>query len=167
MSIKIGDKFPSGVFRVKGIDGIKEVTTAEYFDNKKIVLFALPGAFTPTCSAKHLPGFINNYSAIIDKGISNVGCMAVNDPFVMHAWGEVNGVESRIDMLSDSDCSISVSLGLDMDFGKVMGHRSKRFAMIVDNNIITQLFVEEVGAFEVSSAENILNNLYHILYFIN
>ena len=159
MSIKIGDKFPEGVFRVKGSDGIKEITTNEYFTNKKVVLFGLPGAFTSTCSAKHLPGFMNNYSLFIDKGISNVACMAVNDPHVMQAWGQVSGADNMIDMLSDSDCSVSVSLGLDMDFGKVMGHRSKRFAMIVDDNIITQLFVEEVGAFEVSSAENVLSNL--------
>jgi len=159
MSIKIGDKFPEGVFRVKGSDGIKEITTDEYFTNKKVVLFGLPGAFTSTCSAKHLPGFMNNYSSFIDKGISNVACMAVNDPHVMQAWGEVSGADNMIDMLSDSDCSVSVSLGLDMDFGKVLGHRSKRFAMIVDDNIIMQLFVEEVGAFEVSSAENVLSNL--------
>ena len=159
MSIKVGDKFPSGVFRIKGSDGIKEITTESYFDNKKVVLFALPGAFTPTCSAKHLPSFIKNYSAIMGKGVANVACMAVNDPHVMNAWGEVSGVDNKIDMLSDSDCSISVSLGLDMNFGKVMGHRSKRFAMIVYNNIVTQLFVEEIGAFEVSSAENILQNL--------
>ena len=159
MSVKIGDNFPSGIFRIKGSDGIKEITTEEYFDNKKVVLFALPGAFTPTCSAKHLPSFIKNFSAIKNKGVSTVACMAVNDPHVMLAWGEVSGVDNKIDMLSDSDCSISVSLGLDMDFGKVMGRRSKRFAMIVDNNIITHLFVEEIGAFEVSSAENILNSL--------
>ena len=159
MSIKIGDNFPTGVFRIKGTDGVKEISTEQYFDNKKVVLFAVPGAFTPTCSAKHLPGFIKNHNAITDKGISAVACMAVNDPHVMHAWGEVSGVSNKIDMLSDSDCSISVSLGLDMDFGKVMGHRSKRFAMIVDNNIVTQIFVEEIGAFEVSSAENILQNL--------
>ena len=159
MSIKIGDKFPEGVFRVKGSDGIKEITTDEYFTNKKVVLFGLPGAFTSTCSAKHLPGFMNNYSSFIDKGISNVACMAVNDPHVMQAWGQVSGANNMIDMLSDSDCSVSVSLGLDMDFGKVLGHRSKRFAMIVDDNIIMQLFVEEVGAFEVSSAENVLSNL--------
>ena len=159
MSVKVGDNFPSGVFRIKGSDGIKEITTKKYFDNKKVVLFALPGAFTPTCSAKHLPSFIKNYSAIVSKGVANVACMAVNDPHVMQAWGEVSGVDNKIDMLSDSDCSISISLGLDMDFGKVMGHRSKRFAMIVDNNTITHLFVEEIGAFEVSSAENILNNL--------
>ena len=159
MSVKVGDNFPSGIFRIKVNDGIKEITTETYFDNKKVVLFALPGAFTPTCSAKHLPSFIKNYSAITSKGVSNVACMAVNDPHVMQAWGEVSGVDNKIDLLSDSDCSISVSLGLDMDFGKVMGRRSKRFAMIVDNNIITHLFVEEIGAFEVSSAENILNSL--------
>ena len=159
MSIKVGNNFPSGIFRIKGSDGIKEITTEKYFDNKKVVLFALPGAFTPTCSAKHLPSFIKNYNAIINKGISTVACMAVNDPHVMQAWGELSGVDNKIDMLSDSDCSISVSLGLDMDFGKVMGHRSKRFAMIIDNITITQLFVEDVGAFDVSSAENILNNL--------
>ena len=159
MSIKVGNNFPSGVFRIKGSDGIKEITTEKYFDNKKVVLFALPGAFTPTCSAKHLPSFIKNHSSIISKGVANVACMAVNDPHVMQARGEVSGVDNKIDMLSDSDCSISISLGLDMDFGKVMGHRSKRFAMIVDNNTITHLFVEEIGAFEVSSAENILNNL--------
>ena len=159
MSINVGDQFPSGVFRIKDNGAIKEISTEEYFNNKKVVLFALPGAFTPTCSAKHLPGFINNYGSIVDKGITSIACMAVNDPHVMHAWGEVSGVDNKIDMLSDSDCSVSMSLGLDMDFGKIMGHRSRRFAMLVDNNVIMKLFVEEVGAFEVSSAENMLNNL--------
>ena len=159
MSIKVGNNFPSGIFRIKGSDGIKEITTEEYFDNKKVVLFALPGAFTPTCSAKHLPGYIRLYDKMIAKGVSSIGCMAVNDPHVMKAWGDVSGVDGKIDMLSDSDCSISKSLGLDMNFGKVLGHRSKRFAMIVDNKVITHLFVEEVGAFEVSTAENILESL--------
>ena len=159
MSINVGEKFPLGTFRIKDSEGVKEVSTELYFKSQKVVLFALPGAFTPTCSAKHLPGFINNYEKIISKGVSKVACMAVNDPHVMNAWGEVSGVEGKIDMLSDSDCSISTSLGLDMNFGKILGHRSKRFAMIVDNNIILKLFVEEVGAFEVSTAENIINNL--------
>ena len=159
MSIKAGEKFPLGSFRIKNSEGIQEITTEQYFKSQKVILFALPGAFTPTCSAKHLPGFINNYEKIVKKGVSRVACMAVNDPHVMNAWGEVSGVDGKIDMLSDSDCSISKSLGLDMNFGKILGHRSKRFAMIVDNNIITKLFVEEVGAFDVSTAENILNNL--------
>ena len=159
MSINAGDVFPSGILRIKNDEGVIEVNTESYFKDQKIILFAVPGAFTPTCSAKHLPGYIKLYDAIIAKGISKLACMAVNDPHVMKAWGDVSGVENKIDMLSDSDCSVSVSLGLDMHFGKVMGHRSKRFAMMVDNNIITQLYVEEVGAFDVSSAENILSHL--------
>ena len=159
MSINVGDNFPSGIFRIKNTEGIKEIETEQYFKLKKVVLFALPGAFTPTCSARHLPSYINEYEAIMKKGVSKVACMAVNDPHVMHAWGEVSQVDDKIDMLSDSDCSISQSLGLDMNFGTVMGHRSKRFAMIVDNNIIIKLFVEEIGALEVSTAENILKNL--------
>ena len=159
MLINAGDKFPLGIFRIKDSEGVKEISTEQYFKSQKVVLFALPGAFTPTCSAKHLPGFINLHGKIISKGVSKVACMAVNDPHVMNAWGEVSGVDGKIDMLSDSDCSISISLGLDMNFGKVLGHRSKRIAMIVDNNIIIKLFVEEVGAFEVSTVENIINHL--------
>ena len=159
MTIKVDETFPSGVLRFKDDEGVKEIKTEEYFDNKIVVLFAVPGAFTPTCSAKHLPGYIRLYDQIIAKGVSSIGCMAVNDPHVMKAWGDVSGVDGKIDMLSDSDCSISKSLGLDMNFGKVLGHRSKRFAMIVDNKVITHLLVEEVGAFEVSTAENILESL--------
>jgi len=159
MSINAGENFPLGTFRIKDSEGVKEVSTELYFKSQKVVLFALPGAFTPTCSARHLPGFINNHEKIISKGVSKVACMAVNDPHVMKAWGEASAVDGKIDMLSDSDCSISTSLGLDMSFGKILGHRSKRFAMIVDNNIIIKLFIEEVGAFEVSTAENIINNL--------
>ena len=159
MSTNIGDNFPSGIFLIKDNEGIKEVRTEDYFKNKKVVLFALPGAFTPTCSAKHLPGYIKFYQEIKDKGVDIIACMAVNDPHVMRAWALANAVEEKIDMLSDSDCSVSESLGLDMNFGKVMGRRSRRFAMIVEDNVITKSFVEEVGAFEVSTAENILKNL--------
>ena len=159
MSIDIGNDFPSGIFLIKDGEGIREVKTEEYFKSKKVVLFALPGAFTPTCSARHLPGFIKFYQEIKDKEVDIVACMAVNDPHVMYAWGLANKVEGKIDMLSDSDCSVSVSLGLDMNFGKIMGRRSRRFAMIVEDNVITKSFVEEVGAFEVSTAENILRNL--------
>ena len=159
MSTNIGDNFPSGIFLIKDNEGIKEVRTEDYFKNKKVVLFALPGAFTPTCSAKHLPGYIKFYQEIKDKGVDIIACMAVNDPHVMRAWALANEDEGKIDMLSDSDCSVSESLGLDMNFGKVMGRRSKRFAMVVEDNVITKSFVEEVGAFEVSTAENILKNL--------
>ena len=159
MSNNIGNNFPSGIFLIKDNNGIKEVKTDDYFKSKKVVLFALPGAFTPTCSAKHLPGYIKSYQEIKDKGVDIIACMAVNDPHVMHAWGIANKVEDKIDMLSDSDCSVSVSLGLDMNFGKIMGHRSRRFAMIVDDNIIKKSLVEKVGAFEVSTADNILKYL--------
>ena len=159
MSTNIGNNFPSGIFLIKDNEGIKEVRTEDFFKNKKVVLFALPGAFTPTCSAKHLPGYIKFYQEIKDKGVDIIACMAVNDPHVMRAWALANAVEEKIDMLSDSDCSVSESLGLDMNFGKVMGRRSRRFAMVVEDNVITKSFVEEIGAFEVSSAENILKNL--------
>ena len=159
MSVKIGDTFPSGVFVSKDNDGIKHINIEEYFESSTVVLFALPGAFTPTCSAKHLPGFLNNSEKFVLKGVSKIACMAVNDPHVMKAWAEASDVNNKIDMLSDPDCSISKSLGLDHNFGKVMGHRSKRFAMIVKDKIITKLFVEEIGAFEVSNAENVLDNL--------
>ena len=159
MSTNIGNHFPSGIFLIKDNEGIKEVRTEEYFKNKKVVLFALPGAFTPTCSAKHLPGYIKFYQEIKDKGVDIIACMAVNDPHVMRAWALANEIEEKIDMLSDSDCSVSESLGLDMNFGKVMGRRSRRFAMVVEDNVITKSFVEDVGAFEVSTAENILKNL--------
>ena len=159
MSIGVGDSFPSGTFLLKDHEGVKHISTEEYFNSKKVVLFALPGAFTPTCSAKHLPSYIKNYEQILEKGVNVVACMAVNDPHVMRAWGESNSVVGKIDMLADTDCSISEALGLDMDFGKVMGRRSRRFSMVVENNIISKLFVEEVGAFEVSSAENMLKHL--------
>ena len=159
MTISLGDSFPSGTFLIKDNDGVKHIKTEEYFKSKKVVLFALPGAFTPTCSAKHLPSYIKNYKQIIEKGVSVIACMAVNDPHVMRAWGDANEVFEKIDMISDADCSISESLGLDMDFGKVMGRRSRRFAMVVENNIIMKLFIEEIGAFDVSSAENMLKHL--------
>ena len=159
MTISLGDSFPSGTFLIKDNDGVKHISTEEYFKSKKVVLFALPGAFTPTCSAKHLPSYIKNHKQIIEKGVSVIACMAVNDPHVMRAWGDANEVIEKIDMLSDADCSISESLGLDMDFGKVMGRRSRRFAMVVENNIIIKLFIDEIGAFEVSSAENMLKHL--------
>ena len=159
MSTNTGNNFPSGIFLIKDSEGVKEVKTDDYFKSNKVVLFALPGAFTPTCSAKHLPGYIKYYQDIKDKGVDIIACMAVNDPHVMRAWGLANEVEGKIDMLSDSDCSVSQSLGLDMNFGRIMGHRSRRFAMIVDDNVIKKSFVEEVGAFEVSTAENILKNL--------
>ena len=160
MKIKEGERLPaSEFFYLDNNNAVRTVDTSTLLKGHKAIMFAVPGAFTPTCSAKHLPGYFRLYDQMIAKGVSSIGCMAVNDPHVMKAWGDVSGVDGKIDMLSDSDCSISKSLGLDMNFGKVLGHRSKRFAMIVDNKVITHLFVEEVGAFEVSTAENILESL--------
>ena len=159
MSIGVGDSFPSGTFLFKDHEGVKHISTEEYFKSKKVVLFELPGAFTPTCSDKHLHSYIKNYEQILEKGVTVVACMAVNDPHVMRAWGEANSIVGKIDMLADTDCSISEALGLEMDFGKVMGQRSRRFSMVVENNIISKLFVEEIGAFEVSSAENMLKHM--------
>ena len=159
MKILVGQKMPNATLSYFGSDGVSHIELTDLLEDKKAVIFALPGAFTPTCSAKHLPGYIKYYQDIKDKGVDIIACMAVNDPHVMRAWGLANEVEGKIDMLSDSDCSVSQSLGLDMNFGRIMGHRSRRFAMIVDDNVIRKSFIEEVGAFEVSTAENILKNL--------
>ena len=155
--INEGHKFPSGSLLFKDNAITKEINTDEFFKNKKVVLFGLPGAFSGTCSQKHLPGFIKYADTIKDKGY-DIACISVNDPHVMKAWGDISGVESKISMLSDSDCSITKALGLDKDFGKAMGIRSKRYAMIIDNGIINKNFVDESG-FNFSSAENILKNI--------
>ena len=160
MSTYIGNNFPSGIFLIKDSEGVKEVKTDDYFKSNKVVLFALPGAFTPTCSAKHLPGYIKYYQDIKDKGVDIIACMAVNDPHVMRAWGLANEVEEKIDMLSDPDCSVSEALGLDHYFGKVMGRRSRRFAMVIEDNIIKTIKAEEDTAnCEISAAENFIKEI--------
>ena len=158
MSTNVGNNFPSGIFLIKDSEGVKEVKTDDYFKSNKVVLFALPGAFTPTCSAKHLPGYIKYYQDIKDKGVDKIMCFAVNDPHVMKAWAEQNDVFGKIDMISDPDASYTKEIGLDF-YTPHMGIRSVRFAMIIDNKVITHLFVEEPGVFDVSSAENIIKHL--------
>ena len=160
MIIKVGDKIPSATLMQMKDGGPKPVTTSELFDGKKVVLFALPGAFTPTCSAKHLPGFIQNADAIHQKGVDTIACLSVNDAFVMGAWGESQGAGSKVVMLADGNGDFTRQLGLEMDATKFgMGQRSKRYAMIVDNGVVTALNVEEPGAFAVSSAEHVINQL--------
>jgi glutaredoxin/glutathione-dependent peroxiredoxin len=160
MTIKVGDKIPSATLMQMKDGGPKPVTTSDLFDGKKVVLFALPGAFTPTCSAKHLPGFIQNADAIHQKGVDTIACLSVNDAFVMGAWGESQGAGSKVVMLADGNGDFTRQLGLEMDATKFgMGQRSKRYAMIVDNGIVTALNVEEPGAFAVSSAEHVINQL--------
>ena len=156
MSIQVGDHIPSAVLSQMQTNGPQPVTTTEYFTGRKVVLFAVPGAFTPTCSAYHLPGFVEHAGDFSAKGIDAVGCMAVNDVFVMHAWGKHSNA-SGIDMLADGNGEFTQALGLGMDasaFG--MGHRSQRFAIVADDGVVTHLLVEAPGEFRVSSAESVL-----------
>jgi len=160
MAIKVGDKVPAAKLQIKTKDGVQTTTTDELFGGKKVVLFALPGAFTPTCSAKHLPGFVNNFQAIKAKGVDAIACLSVNDAFVMDAWGKDQNVEDKVMMLADGNADFTKAVGLTMDgTGYGMGTRSQRYAMIIDKGVITALNVEAPGAFEVSSAESILKAL--------
>ena len=156
MSIQIGDRIPVAVLSQMSENGPQPVSTSDYFSGRKVVLFAVPGAFTPTCSAYHLPGFVEQAAAFNDKGIDAIACMSVNDVFVMDAWGKSANADG-IDMLGDGNGEFSEALGLEMDasaFG--MGTRSQRFAFVADDGIITQLFIEAPGEFKVSSAESVL-----------
>lgn len=157
--IQKGDKIPAGSFKVMGADGPADVSTDELFSGKKTVLFAVPGAFTPTCSAAHLPGFVVNADAIKAKGVDNIICMSVNDVFVMGAWGESQNAEHII-MAADGNGEYATALGLTMDgSGFGLGTRSQRFAMIADDGVVTHLAVEEGPGLEKSSAEAIMEQL--------
>ena len=160
MAIQVGEKIPKATFKSMGADGIQDVTTDALFAGKKVVLFALPGAFTPTCSAKHLPGFIEKSKDISAKGVDTLACLSVNDVFVMGAWGEAQAVGDKVLMLADGNGEFSKAVGLDFDGSKFgMGVRSQRYAMIVEDGVVTHLAVEKPMAFEVSSAESILQAL--------
>ena len=159
MTIAVGDKIPSVTVQHKTADGIDQVSTDDYFAGRKVVLFAVPGAFTPTCSQKHLPGFVANADALKAKGVDEIACIAVNDAFVMDAWGKDQGAEGKVTMLADGSAKLAKALGLDMDLTeRGMGPRSKRYAMVVDDGKVTALNVDESG-FEKSSAETILGAL--------
>ena len=159
MTIQANDAVPSSKVKIVVKGEASEVNTAELFANGKSVLFGLPGAFTPTCSKAHLPGFVVGADTIKAKGVERIVCMSVNDAFVMGAWGNASNAE-EITMLADGNCDFSKALGLDFDgSGFGMGQRCKRFAAIIDNGTVTHVFVEGPGEFEVSSAENVLKNL--------
>jgi peroxiredoxin len=160
MAIQSGEKMPAGVFGVMTDAGPGAMSTDELFAGKKVVLVSVPGAFTPTCSANHLPGFIEHADAIAAKGVDTVACMAVNDVFVMDAWGKDRGVGDSVVMLADGNGEYAKALGLEMDgtaFG--MGMRGQRFAMIVDDGTATHVAVEAPGQLDVSKAEAILGQL--------
>ena len=160
MAIKVGDKLPSVKLKTMTKDGMKEMTTDEIFGSGKTVLFALPGAFTPTCSAKHLPGFVGKAADIKGKGVSKIACLSVNDAFVMNAWGKDQNVGDNVMMLADGNADFTKAVGLEMDgSGFGMGLRSKRYAMVVENGVVKHLAVEAPGQFEVSSADAVMKAL--------
>ncbi|MBI1778465.1 MAG: peroxiredoxin [Proteobacteria bacterium] len=160
MTIKVGDKVPAAKLRQMTSDGAKDVIPTELFANKKVVLFALPGAFTPTCSAKHLPGFRDKAADLKGKGVDMIACLSVNDAFVMDAWGKSQNVGDKVVMLADGNGDFTRAVGLEMDgTGFGMGKRSKRYAMVIENGVVKQLEVENPGEFKVSSAEHILSVL--------
>ena len=160
MTIKVGDQVPSMKLMMGTPDGPKETTTDEIFKGKKVVLFAVPGAFTPTCSVKHLPSFVQHADALKAKGVDTIACIAVNDAFVMAAWAKESGVDGRITMLADGSAAFTKAIGLELDLvGRGMGTRSQRYALIAQDGNVTHLAVEQPGGFEVSKAESILANL--------
>jgi peroxiredoxin len=160
MAIQVGDKLPEATFSAASADGPKPMTTDEVFKGKRVALFAVPGAFTPTCSARHLPGFKDHAADLKAKGIDQIACVSVNDAFVMQAWAKDQDAGDTVLMLGDGSADFSKAVGLDADFSKFgMGVRSQRYAMVVNDGVVEQLFVEAPGAFEVSSAEYMLERL--------
>ncbi len=160
MSIKAGQRMPEGSFATMTADGPGSVSTDELFAGKKVVLFAVPGAFTPTCSQSHLPGFVQHAAALKGKGVDTIACMSVNDVFVMDAWGRDQDVNDNVVMLADGNASYTEALGLSLDAsGFGMGTRSQRFALVVEDGVATQVHIEGPGEFKVSSAEAVLAEL--------
>jgi peroxiredoxin len=160
MSIKAGERMPAGKFKVMGADGPQELTTAQLFDGKRVVLFSVPGAFTPTCSARHLPGYVDHAAELRAKGIDTIACMAVNDVYVMGAWGKSAGAGDAVLMLADGNGDYARALGLELDgrgFG--LGMRGQRFAIVVDNGVASKVLVEGPGEFKVSAADYLLGQL--------
>jgi peroxiredoxin len=158
MSIAKGDTLPSVVVQIMGADGGPEnLATDEFFKGRKVVVFGLPGAFTPTCSTRHVPGYLANADTIKAKGVDEIACVSVNDAFVMDAWARDLGVGGRITMLADGSAKLTKAIGLDQDRTEAgMGIRSKRYALVVEDGVATLVNVEEGRNFDVSSAERIL-----------
>ena len=158
--IKVGDTIPSVKLMTATADGPKQTTTDEVFAGKTVVIFAVPGAFTPTCSARHLPGYLENIETLQAKGVDTIACMSVNDGFVMAAWARDQGVDGRIIMLADGNGDFTKELGLQLDLtARGLGIRCQRFAMVVKDRVVTSLAVEDPGGFDVSKAESVLAGL--------
>lgn len=160
MAIKVGDQMPTGTLSQMTKDGPQKISTDQLFKGKKVVLFSVPGAFTPTCDAKHLPGFIQHADDIKAKGVDTIACLAVNDVFVMGAWGKASGTGGKVVMLADGNAEYTKKLGLELDAtGFGMGIRGQRFSLIVYDGKVTHVNVEAPGEFKVSSAEHALSQL--------
>jgi glutaredoxin/glutathione-dependent peroxiredoxin len=160
MAIKAGDRIPEGKLKVMGPEGPSNVDANELLGKGRVILFSVPGAFTPTCSAKHLPGFIEKAAALRAKGVAKIVCLAVNDVFVMNAWGKSAGVGDAIVMAADGNGDYSRALGLELDaHGFGMGMRGQRFALVVEDGVVGQVHIEAPGEFKVSSAEHVLASL--------
>jgi peroxiredoxin len=159
MTIEVGDRIPDVPITVAGPDGPQPTTTGDYFSGKKVALFAVPGAFTPTCSARHLPSYVEKAGELKGKGIDEIACISVNDPFVMAAWGQRDGSED-VTMISDGNGQFAEAVGLGMDASKFgMGKRSQRYSMLVNDGVVEQLNVEAPGEYRASSAEHLLEQL--------
>ena len=159
MTIKSGDKMPEGTFTTPGPEGPQKITTGQLFAGKKVVLFSVPGAFTPTCSAAHLPGYVVNADKIKAKGVDTIVCMAVNDAFVMGAWGKAQNADELL-MLADGNAEFAQALGLTLDgSGFGLGTRSQRFALVAENGVVKHLAVEPGPGLDVSAAEKIMEVL--------
>lgn len=160
MTIKVGDKIPAATLAHMTADGPTNISTEDLFSGKKVALFALPGAFTPTCSAQHLPGFVRHSDDLKAKGVDIVACLSVNDAFVMDAWGKDQNVGGRVTLVADGSADFTKAAGLEFDLSsKGLGVRCQRFSMVVDDGVITTLNIDESGALKTSSAENMLAQL--------
>lgn len=160
MTIQPGDKIPDATVYEMTKDGPAGVTTEQLFSGKKVVLFGVPGAFTPTCSAQHVPGFKALADQFKGKGVDEIVCFAVNDPFVMGAWGKDQGIEGEMRMIADGSAELTEKLGLELDLTeRGLGKRCERFAMVVENGVVTSIDVEPPGEFQISSAEEQLSKL--------
>jgi glutaredoxin/glutathione-dependent peroxiredoxin len=160
MTIKVGDKVPSATFKYLSPEGPKDITSDELFGGKKVALFAVPGAFTPTCSQRHLPGYVDKASQLKAKGVDTIACVSVNDAFVMGAWGKAQNCGDNVMMLADGNGDFARALDLELDATRAgLGKRSQRYSMLVDNGVVKALHVEAAGKFEVSDADTMLKNL--------
>lgn len=161
MTIKIGDRLPDATLRVQADEGgATEISTADFFAGRRVVLFAVPGAFTRTCSARHLPGFVNNAAALKEKGVDEIACISVNDAAVMNAWGMAHGAPGNVIMLADGNADFATAVGMAMSrHDKGMGTRSRRYSMLVEDGVVTKLNVEPDGNYGLSSAETMLEQL--------